>query len=121
MDDILARAAGSETETAEEKSGSLTDGIYTAEAVNDFSTVDVYAAVRGGLIDDCVISSSGDNDLLTDELRSEWAKAVVESQSADTDAITGASLTFSAASVKEAVDDILARAAGSEAGEKGAQ
>ena len=111
VDDILARAAGSEAE-AEEKSGSLTDGIYTYEAVNDFSTVDVYAAVRNGLIDDCVISSSGDNDLLTDELRSEWGKAIVEAQSADADAITGASLTFSAASVKEAVDDILARAAG---------
>ena len=99
----------------EAKAGNLVDGIYTAEAVNDFSTVDVYAAVRNGLIDDCVISSSGDNDLLTDELRAEWAKSVVESQSADADAISGASLTFSAASVKEAVDDILARAAGSEA------
>ncbi len=112
VDDILARAAGSEEEAEPEKSGSLTDGIYTAEAANDFSTVEVYAAVRNGLIDDCVISSSGEQDLLTDEIRGEWAKAIVESQSADADAITGASLTFSAASVKQAVDDILARAAG---------
>ena len=116
VDDILARAGASEAETeAEERTGSLTDGIYTAEATNDFSTVDVYVAVRNGLIDDCVISSSGDSDLLTDELRAEWARAIVDSQSADTDAISGASLTFSAASVKDAVDDILARADASEA------
>ena len=110
VDDILAHAAGAEAEAEAAPAGDLVDGIYTAEAANDFSAVDVYIAVRNGLIDDCVISSSGDSDLLTDDIRAEWARAVVESQSADADAISGASLTYSAASVKEAVDDILARA-----------
>ena len=51
-------------------------------------------------------------DLLTDAIRNEWAKAVLESQSAEPDAITGATLKFSAASVQEAVAEILDKAAG---------
>ena len=85
-------------------------GPYTAEATNDFSTVRVDMTVKGDTITDCVIASSGDNDLMTDAIRQEWADAIVEAQSADTDVITGASLKFSAASVKTCVDDIMVQA-----------
>ena len=85
-------------------------GPYTAEATNDFSTVRVDMTVKGDTITDCVIASSGDNDLMTDAIRQEWADAIVEAQSADTDVITGASLKFSAASVKACVDDIMVQA-----------
>ncbi len=95
------------------EAGAYADGAYSAERTNDFSTVKVDATIEGGKIADCAITSSGDNDLMTDAIREEWASAIVEAQSADADAITGASLVFSAGSVKEAVDDILAQASGS--------
>ena len=85
-------------------------GPYVAESTNNFSTVRVEATVQGDKITDCVITSSGESDLMNDATRQEWAEAIVEAQSADTDVITGASLTYSAASVKEAVDDILVQA-----------
>ncbi len=94
------------------EAGAYADGSYSAEAANDFSTVKVDATIEGGKIADCAITSSGDNDLMTDATRQEWAQAIVDAQSADADAITGATLTFSAASVKECVDDILAQASG---------
>ena len=94
------------------EAGTYADGSYSAEAANDFSTVKVDATIEGGKITDCAITSSGDNDLMTDAIRQKWAQAIVDAQSADADAISGATLTFSAASVKECVDDILAQASG---------
>ena len=49
---------------------------------------------------------------MTDEIRSSWASAILESQSGSPDAVTGATLTFSSASVQEAVEDILLQAVG---------
>ena len=92
-------------------------GPYTAESTNDFSTVKVDMTIKGETITDCTITSSGDNDLMTDAIRDEWAKAIVEAQSADTDVITGASLKFSANSVRECVDDILVQAGMKDASE----
>ena len=54
----------------------------------------------------------GNNDLLTDAIREEWAKAILESGSAAPDAITGATLKFSAGSVQEAAEKVLAMVAG---------
>ncbi|MBQ6594257.1 MAG: hypothetical protein IJH78_01165 [Clostridia bacterium] len=110
--DILAQASGAAGEPAGEAAGGLTDGTYTSEKENSFSTVKVDATVEGGAITACTITTGGDNDLMTDELRESWAAAIVEAQTAETDVITGASLTFSAASVQEAVADILAQASG---------
>jgi len=47
---------------------------------------------------------------MTGELRAAWPAAIVESHNADTDAITGATLKFCAASVQEAVAATLAQA-----------
>ena len=66
---------------------------YTAESTNNFSTVKVEATVQDGKITDCAITSSGDGDLLNDAIREEWAKSIVEHQSADNDVISGATLT----------------------------
>ena len=85
-------------------------GPYTAEDTNDFSTVKVEATVQGDQITDCAITSSGDSDLLNDETRAEWAQSIVDNQTADNDVISGATLTYSAASVKKATDDILVQA-----------
>ena len=57
------------------------------------------------------IISSGEQDLLTDKIRNEWAQAILESGSTAPDAITGATLKFSAQSVQEAMEEILSEAA----------
>ena len=92
-------------------------GPYTAERANDFSTVRVAMTVDGDRITDCEIATEGASDLMTDELRQAWAQSIVDNQSADNDVISGATLTYSAASVREAVDDIMVQAGLKEAAE----
>ena len=87
---------------------------YRAEAENAFSKVTVIAYAEKGVLKSVKIISEGEEgkDLLTDAIREEWAKAILESGSASPDAITGATLTFSAGSVQEAAAEILNKAAG---------
>ena len=87
---------------------------YRAEAENNFSKVTVIASAKNGKLADVKILSEGEgnNDLLTDAIREEWAKAILESGSAAPDAITGATLQFSAGSVQKAMEEILAKMAG---------
>jgi uncharacterized protein with FMN-binding domain len=87
---------------------------YSSEQKTNFSVIRVYANAEDGKITECSIASEGENDYLTNEIRDEWAKAIVEAGNADTDAITGATLTFSAEAVTNAVNDILAQAGGGE-------
>jgi len=95
----------------EEKSGSndLAFGTYRAVRQNDFSTVTVIASAQNGKLTDVKILSEGEEgkDLLTDEIKADWAKAILESGSAAPDTVTGATLKFSAASVQEAMTEIL--------------
>ena len=83
---------------------------YTAERSNDYSSVQVAMSIQGDEILDAEITSSGDNDLLTDELRAQWADSIVENQSYENDVISSASLKYSADSVKEAAADIFTQA-----------
>ena len=111
-----AEAPAAETPATEEKpaeeaaNNSLTSAAYRATAQNAFSTVTVTAMAKNGKLTDVKITSEGEEgkDLLTDAIREEWAKAILESGSASPDAITGATLQFSAASVQEAMTQILA-------------
>ena len=89
-------------------------GSYRATKENQFSKVTVTVGTKNGAMTSCKIASEGEQDLLTDTIRGEWAKAILESGSAAPDVITGASLTFSAQSVQEAVTDILAQMNGEE-------
>ena len=72
------------------------------------------AYARNGQLVSVKILSEGEEgkDLLTDEIKAEWAKAILESGSASPDAVSGATLTFSAGSVQEAVTEILDKANG---------
>ena len=93
------------------------DYAYAAEKETNFSTIRVSANAENGKITACKITSEAKmegSDFLTDEIRAAWANAIVEAGNADTDAITGATLQFSAGAVKEAVADILAQAGGAE-------
>ena len=80
---------------------------YQVEKANDYGTVTVIAAAKDGKLTDVQIQSAGEYDLMTDEIRTEWAKAILESGSAAPDAVTGASLKFSAKSVTAAMTEIL--------------
>ena len=82
----------------------------TAERSNEFSNVKVSMNIRDGQIFDASITSSGASDLLTDELRAEWAQSIVDNQSYENDVISSATLKYSADSVKEAAADIFAQA-----------
>ena len=84
---------------------------YRADRENDFSKVTVIVTRKDGKLTAVKILSTGEQDLLTDEIRDEWAKAILESGSAAPDAITGATLKFSAQSVQDAVEEILEKAA----------
>ena len=97
-------------EQEETSSNGQSYGVYRSTKENSFSKVTVTAAAKNGKLTDVQITSEGEEgkDLLTDEIRGEWAKAILESGSATPDAITGATLTFSAGSVQEAMTEILA-------------
>ena len=87
---------------------------YRVEKENAYSKITVIAYARSGQLVSVKILSEGEEekDLLTDEIKAEWAKAILESQNAAPDAISGATLTFSAGSVQEAVTEILDKANG---------
>ncbi|MER1992492.1 MAG: ammonia-forming cytochrome c nitrite reductase subunit c552 [Eubacteriales bacterium] len=104
-------AVGEKTEEKAETaaSGGQVYGVYRATKTNDYSKVTVTIGAKNGAMTSCKIASEGEQDLLTDEIRNEWAKAILESGSAAPDAITGATLKVSAQSVQDAVTDILAQ------------
>ena len=105
-----------ETKTEEKPAETVADGqvygSFRSTQENSFSKVTVTVGAKNGQIISCQIQSEGDQDLLTDEIRDEWAKAIIESSSADPDAITGSTLKFSAQSVQDAVATILAQMSG---------
>ena len=104
-----AAAAISATEAvAEAEPGDLVDGTYAVRKTTDFSTIDVAITVLGGNVTQAVVSSEGENDLLTDDNRAAWAEQIVEDQAVD--AVSG--VTISSNVVQEAVDELMARARG---------
>ena len=112
------KPAAEETKAETAASNGQVYGVYRVTKENNFSKVTVTASAKNGQLTDVQITSEGEgnNDLLTDEIRTAWAKAILESGSAAPDAITGATLKFSAASVQEAMTEILAEMNGEAAG-----
>ena len=91
-------------------------GSFMVKKETDFSVIRVYADTKGGKITSCRIESeekSAGSDFLTDEIKDEWAKAIVENGTAETDVITGATTKLSSAAVIEAVNEILAQSGAS--------
>ena len=109
--------AKTEVKAGETASSGQAYGVYRSTKENAFSKVTVTASAKNGTLTKVSITSEGEEgkDLLTDAIRDEWAKAILESGSAAPDAITGATLTFSAGSVQEAMTEILAMMNGGEA------
>ena len=104
-----AEQPAEETKTEETKAPSAYGG-YLAEKETAFSTIRVIISTHSGEIVGCKVicdAKEGQTDLVTDENEANWAKAIVETQGAEIDTVTGA--TISSDAVKEAVAEILAR------------
>ena len=95
-------------EEAPAEAAALADGTYKVSKETAFSTIDVEITVEGGAITDSRITSSGDNDLLTDEQRGAWAEQIVTTQGQTVDAVS--TVTISSTAVQEAVQELLAQA-----------
>ena len=87
-------------------------GGQTVTKETPFSFIHVTLDIRDGKIADCQITSEakeGSADFLNDAIRESWAKAIVENGTAETDVITGATITASSAAVIEAVKEITGK------------
>ena len=85
-------------------------GSYTAKRETPFSIIRVTIDSEGGRIVRCNITSEArgeGSDFLTDGMKEEWAKAIVENGTAETDVITGATVKLSSEAVIDAVNEIL--------------
>lgn len=106
----LGKATVGEVKDERTTNGKYYAGTYTSAQNSGFSTVTVTMTFSEDAITDCKITSSGDQDFLTDELRETWAKAIVEAQGSEVDAVTSSTLSFSVKAVQDAVADCVAQA-----------
>ena len=98
------------TPAASGTAGIYTPGTYTATETGT-GAVTVTMTFSEDAITDCKITSSGNDDLMKDDLRSSMAAAVVDSQGdTSVDAITSSTLSFSVKAVQEAVAACIAQA-----------
>ena len=106
--EAAAEQPAEEPAAAEEAPAPAPYGGYLAVKETAFSTIRVIVTTRNGVITDCKVlcdAKEGQTDLVTDENEEAWAKAVVATQGAELDAVTGA--TVSSDAVREAVAEIL--------------
>ena len=97
---------------AEERStnGKYYAGTYTSSKNTGYSTVTVEATFSEDELLDVSIKSSGDQDLMPQDLKDAMAAAIKEAGSTDVDAVSSATLSFSRQGVIDAFADILAQA-----------
>ncbi|MBR2258303.1 MAG: FAD-dependent oxidoreductase [Blautia sp.] len=98
---------------AEEKAGTYIPGTYTAAAQGLQSEVTVTMTFDETSILDAVVDVSGETEGIGAAIGEEIASMLVEAQSAEIDAIAGATVTSNA--VKEAAAACIAQAAGAQA------
>ena len=109
-EEAKAEEPAAEEKPAEEAKAPSAYGGYLAERETAFSTIRVIISTHSGEIVGCKVicdAKEGQTDLVTDENEANWAKAIVETQGAEIDTVTGA--TISSDAVKEAVTEILAK------------
>ena len=104
-------ASSGSTAAAEDK---YTPGTYSASKTISYSEIGVSMTFDANSITACEITSSGEQDLLTDDKKTAMAKAIVEGQSADVDAVTSCTLVASVGAIQKCVADCIAQATGTE-------
>ena len=93
---------------AEEEKGKYTPGTYTATAQGLESEVTVTMTFDETSITDVVIDVSGETEDIGAAIGDTMKEAILSAQSADVDAVSGASITSNA--VKTAANDCIAQA-----------
>ena len=68
------------------------DGVYTASVDGLHDKIEVSITVAGGKIENIEITGGRDSMLITDEQLAEYVGAIIASQSADVDIISGATV-----------------------------
>ena len=89
-------------------------GTYSDTEQNTYATVTVTMTFSSTEITDCSIEASGEQNLLTPEKADAIAKAIVEGQGTEVDAISSCTLATTMASIKTAVAKLIAEAGGVE-------
>ena len=92
---------------AEEKHAAAFGG-YAAQRETPFSTIRVIVSTQGGVITRCKViceAKEGQTDLVTEEHKEAWARQIVETQGAEIDTVSGA--TVSSDAVRDAMAEIL--------------
>ena len=102
-------ASSGSTAAAEDK---YTPGTYSASKTISYSEIGVSMTFDANSITACEITSSGEQDLLTDDKKTAMAKAIVEGQSADVDAVTQLHAGGLRKTIQECVADCIAQATG---------
>ena len=91
-----------------------TPGTYTADKTISYAEISVSMTFSATEITACEIKSSGAQDLLTEELKTKMAAAIVEGQGADVDAVTSCTLVASVGAIQACVAECIAQASGTE-------
>lgn len=105
-----SEAAGAAEEAAEEAGGAYAAGSYTASAKGMESDVSVTITIDdSGKITEATIDASGETPELGGAAAGKLETAIVDAQSAEIDAVSGATMTSNA--VIEALTDCLGQAA----------
>lgn len=104
----LANAVASGSAAERTTGGIYYAGTYTSSQNTGFSTVTVTMTFSENEVTDVKVSSSGDQDLLTQAQRDAWAAQILSSQGAQADSVSG--VTFSSNAITAAIAEIMAQA-----------
>ena len=91
--------------TAADTAGQFADGVYTGTGNGFRGATNVTVTVENGEITDITVNSYSDDDQFFSRAESGVISSIINSQSTDVDAVSGA--TFSSNGIKEAVADAL--------------
>ena len=102
---ITDNSAVTDNDIVTDTSGQFADGIYTGTGNGFRGATNVTVTVENGVITDITIDSYKDDNEFFQKAKNRVISAIIESQSTDVDAVSGA--TFSSNGIKEAVADAL--------------
>lgn len=101
----IAAVAASLSTNSSANAGSYTDGVYTGSAAGYHGETSVSVTVLNGYIMDIRVDGTGDDTMFFNQARAQIVPAILRTQSADVDTVSGA--TFSSFGILDAVKTAL--------------
>jgi len=101
----IAAVAASLSTKDSANAGTYTDGVYTGSAAGYHGETSVTVTVLNGYIMDIRVDGTGDDTMFFNQARAQIVPAILRTQSADTDTVSGA--TFSSFGILDAVKTAL--------------